>query len=153
MTRRAARITHDHITDANVSQLLKTLKERSPGQVHKVTLEAGTGRITISRLPINFMIPHRHSESTDGWTYFVRADEFVKIGFAKEVRSRLPRLQTSSPVKLQLLMAIEGKASLERDFHRKFAALRAHGEWFKLDGALSAYLDRFCLRQQREMSE
>ncbi len=146
-------MTKDRITEENVAQLTKALKRRSPGQIHRVTLEAGTGRVTINRLPINFMIPHRHSKNTDGWIYFVRADEFVKIGFAKEVRSRLPRLQTSSPVKLQLLMAIEGKASLERDFHRKFAALRAHGEWFKLDGALSSYLDRFCLRQQREMAE
>ncbi|TIU70598.1 MAG: GIY-YIG nuclease family protein [Mesorhizobium sp.] len=140
------------ITDDDVARLTQVLKDRSLGKVHKITIEAETGNIIIGRLPTDFMIHHRHAENTDGWLYFVRAGDFVKIGFAKEVADRLPRLQTGSPVKLELLMAIEGKASLERDFHRKFASLRAHGEWFKLDGALSAYLDRFCLRQAREMA-
>ncbi|RUW04012.1 MAG: GIY-YIG nuclease family protein [Mesorhizobium sp.] len=140
------------ITDDDVARLTKILKDRGPGKVHKITLAAGTGEITVSRLPTEFMVHHRDGAEVDGWIYFVRAGEFVKIGFAKEVADRLPRLQTGSPVKLELLMAIEGKASLERDFHRKFASLRAHGEWFTLDGALSAYLDRFCLRQQREMA-
>jgi hypothetical protein len=139
------------ITDADISRLMKELKDRGPGKVHTVTLAAG--QITVRRIPTEFMVPHPNSEKTDGWIYFIRAGDFVKIGFAREVTNRLPRLQTGSPVKLELLMAIQGKASLEKDFHRKFAKLRAHGEWFKLEGALSAYLDRFCLRQVREMAQ
>ncbi len=67
--------------------------------------------------------------------YFVQADGVghIKIGFTdgEDAAVRLATLQVGSPVPLRLLGVIRGTLSDEKDLHRRFAAHRVVGEWFK----------------------
>lgn len=74
------------------------------------------------------------------WIYFIRSQGFVKIGITGNVNSRLAQLQTASAHVLELLAVIPGSRAKEAMLHRKFAHLRASGEWFRLEGTLQQYL-------------
>jgi Meiotically up-regulated gene 113 len=67
--------------------------------------------------------------------YFIQADQVghVKIGFTEEADAqvRLRVLQVGSPVKLTLLGTMPGDMTVELELHRRSAAYRVHGEWFK----------------------
>jgi hypothetical protein len=77
----------------------------------------------------------------DPGVYFVAADNRIKIGVATSVRKRLKELQTSAPHKLQLI-AVRPRAGRaeESAIHRRFAAYRLHGEWFKASPELLQYV-------------
>lgn len=73
-------------------------------------------------------------------------DQFVKIGFTKNINKRLSQLQVSSPVKLELLHLIEGNVTLEKELHQKFKDFRVSGEWFNYDSSILEYFqDKKCL--------
>lgn len=63
------------------------------------------------------------------WTYMIEAGELVKIGRAKDVGSRVKALQTGSAELLRVIRRIP--FDCERQLHLRFAAQRAHGEWFR----------------------
>ena len=67
-----------------------------------------------------------------GYIYFIQADnvELVKIGYAENVKARLRIIQTISPVRLKLLLVLNGDRATEKHLHRYFGKYRAHGEWF-----------------------
>lgn len=77
-----------------------------------------------------------------GLVYFISGGEgtAVKIGFTTDLRTRLKRLQSASPVHLLVLAKVEGDRALEREYHRRFARYRLHGEWFKLSQPLLAQI-------------
>lgn len=82
-------------------------------------------------------------QPTPGTVYFVAAESvaLIKIGRTGDVRRRMNALRVASPVHLQLLATIEDPAgTLERELHRRFADLRAHGEWFRADAAIHEFL-------------
>jgi excisionase family DNA binding protein len=74
--------------------------------------------------------------------YVIRAGEMVKIGKAVNVAKRLKGLQTASPVPLSVIhtIASDDGDALEIELHRRFAAHRANGEWFRLEGALAEWI-------------
>tara|TARA_R110000868_G_scaffold20656_1_gene87085 strand:+ start:221 stop:688 length:468 start_codon:yes stop_codon:yes gene_type:complete len=75
--------------------------------------------------------------------------QFVKIGYTNNINKRLSQLQTSSPVKLEVLHLIEGNITLEKKLHVLFKDLRTTGEWFKFDVSILEYfLDKECLLWQ-----
>jgi hypothetical protein len=66
--------------------------------------------------------------------------DHVKIGVAVNVAYRIIELQTACPFRLELLAARVFKSKreairVERLLHRQFSAVRASGEWFRLDAA------------------
>lgn len=64
--------------------------------------------------------------------YFIQAENgLIKIGFSKNVTSRLSNMQVRSPLKLTLLSTIKGTVVMEKELHYKFSKFREHGEWFK----------------------
>lgn len=65
--------------------------------------------------------------------YFVQAgdDGPVKIGITTDIRRRLTALRTGSPAPLRLLGHLPANSSFEKGLHRRLAAARLHGEWFK----------------------
>lgn len=67
--------------------------------------------------------------------YFIQAEGVghIKIGFteAEDAAARLVSLQIGSPVLLKLLGVIPGTMEDEKNLHRRFAAHRVTGEWFK----------------------
>jgi len=54
----------------------------------------------------------------------------VKIGWAKDVKKRLKRLQTGHYERLEIIRTIEGGRALGRHFHVRYAANNLTGEWF-----------------------
>lgn len=74
--------------------------------------------------------------------YFIRADNgLIKIGVAADPKDRLHTLSTMSPVGLSLIAVIpDAGAKGESNLHRKFAAHRSHGEWFRPAPELVDYI-------------
>jgi hypothetical protein len=65
--------------------------------------------------------------------YFVRAGKrgCIKIGYTDQpIARRLALLQSACPMKLYLLLVVQGSAATEARLHRKFASLHRRGEWF-----------------------
>lgn len=67
--------------------------------------------------------------------YIIQADgtDMVKIGWSKNAKSRIKRLQTAHFAKLVLLRIIEGDRPIESALHHRFRHLRRAGEWFTFD--------------------
>jgi hypothetical protein len=72
--------------------------------------------------------------------YFVAFGSRVKIGRTTDLDARLKQLQRMNPRKLRLLGYVAGAAAEEAEIHRRFAHLRKHGEWFRLDSDLKAFV-------------
>ena len=65
----------------------------------------------------------------------------VKIGFTRgNPLARLASLQTGSPAPLRLWAYFDGTEELERAFHRTFAELHSHGEWFLIEYKLADFM-------------
>lgn len=78
-----------------------------------------------------------------GTVYFVLSGKNrVKIGFAKDVQSRIRDLQVAHHTELKLLHTVEGTSRTEAEFHERFREYRVNGEWFKLAGALLKFLSK-----------
>lgn len=54
----------------------------------------------------------------------------AKIGRTKDPQGRLRSIQRMSPVQLEIRWQTDGGSALETHLHRRFKALRTHGEWF-----------------------
>lgn len=77
--------------------------------------------------------------------YFVRfksgdPTEPIKIGVTANMRARMRVLQTASAYPIEVLATIVGDDNVEHRLHRKFAADRLNGEWFRPSEALIAYI-------------
>lgn len=73
-------------------------------------------------------------------TYIVRhpITGMIKIGRTSDVQGRIKSLQTGAGAILTTLAIIP--ADVEQELHKRFAALRRHGEWFEdADGLISAF--------------
>jgi DNA-binding XRE family transcriptional regulator len=79
--------------------------------------------------------------------YLISYDnQFLKIGYTKNITKRLSQLQTSIPIKLEVLHLIDGDITLEKRLHILFKDLRTQGEWFNFDNSILEYfVDKECL--------
>jgi hypothetical protein len=80
-----------------------------------------------------------------GLVYFIASvqekEVRVKIGFTRgDPMARLRNLQCGSPFPLGIYTAFSGDEATEKLFHRTFAPLRLHGEWFEMKGKLRDFL-------------
>lgn len=78
-----------------------------------------------------------------GYVYVIRAafDTAIKVGFARNVPTRIAELQTGNPRPLNLLYVLPGDRRLERGLHLCLQGVRRVGEWFdgpKVDPFLEA---------------
>ncbi len=76
-----------------------------------------------------------------GKIYFIRCNEFVKIGWAYDPMKRRNLLQRGSPYILELIGTIDAVQTQEAAVHRHFAADRVRGEWFRMTPELAAFID------------
>lgn len=76
--------------------------------------------------------------------YFILAEhsKHVKIGVTTDPQRRLEELQTGHHERLRLVSTVPGGPSEEKSYHRRFSKYRAHGEWFKVNGALKEFIER-----------
>lgn len=74
--------------------------------------------------------------------YFVQDSQSlaIKIGYAASPEDRVAALQTANASSLCLLASIPGGRSDEAELHRRFAAARLVGEWFRPTPELIVYL-------------
>lgn len=80
------------------------------------------------------------------FVYFIRASSGpIKIGSSLDPRARLRALQIGSPVRLRLMAVVPCSPAQvqEMELHRRFGALRSHGEWFRPGRTLLAYIEQF----------
>lgn len=73
--------------------------------------------------------------------YFIKQNDYVKIGFTNRFKTRLNQLQTSSPVKLEVLAIVDGDKDDERLLHNMFKHIATNGEWFNYCDELKNYID------------
>ncbi len=79
-----------------------------------------------------------------GFVYFIRGGEHVKIGWSRDIAKRMRQLQGASSTRLSLLGCLEGTRETEADLHQRFKRLRRHGEWFAADEKMLAAIRWFC---------
>lgn len=81
----------------------------------------------------------------DSFVYFVQEGDGgpIKIGRASNAGVRLARMQTSTPRKLRLLVAVPGAGMLEASLHQAFRRHRLEGEWFEPVPRLLALVREF----------
>lgn len=67
--------------------------------------------------------------------YFIRCNDYVKIGTTADLSVRLDGIRCNNPFDLQVLLIVYTRKNgyLEGWFHRHFAAYRYRNEWFTLD--------------------
>lgn len=96
----------------------------------------------------------KHAEKKVGmnWVYFIQCHDFVKIGRANCLNTRLAMLQTGCPYELEILSAFEcvDYKAVERAFHQEFARSRIRGEWFQLKPEELTRIARLSTYKQRD---
>jgi hypothetical protein len=79
------------------------------------------------------------------WVYFIKSHDFMKIGRANKLATRLQRLQTGNPhpCTVEEVIRVPRKQALryETSLHRTFAKVRHRGEWFRFEPPLSSYVE------------
>ena len=74
--------------------------------------------------------------------YFIEMNEFIKIGFTRNLSRRLEELALGHPYEILLLHDIPGTFDTETDMHRRFRHLHVRGEWFKKDAELLEFIEQ-----------
>lgn len=64
--------------------------------------------------------------------YFIRSGEYIKIGRADNLKSRLSQLTAMNPHGVELIHFIEDGGYMEHDLHEQFKDRHHQGEWFLL---------------------
>lgn len=78
----------------------------------------------------------------DEIVYFLRAGDFVKIGKATgSPDNRVSQLKTGCPFPIEVMATMPGGLDVESQLHKRFAGIRAHGEWFHATHELIAYVE------------
>jgi hypothetical protein len=74
--------------------------------------------------------------------YFIREDDNgpIKIGYAKNVLTRLSQLQPGNPSALRVVATVPGGEPEEKRLHQRFHHLKIRGEWYKANDELLDYI-------------
>ena len=78
--------------------------------------------------------------------YIVQCGEYVKIGSATDVKTRVAAIQSANPYEVSCLFIGEGLGHREKEMHDKLKNLHHRGEWFKASEELF-----FALREEEEL--
>lgn len=88
------------------------------------------------------LTPRYGPDATKYYVYFARrSDGLIKIGTSKDPESRVRGIGTISGMAVTLLALQWGSYKDERALHRRFAAHRVVGEWFKPAPELLAHIE------------
>lgn len=81
---------------------------------------------------------------TGSVVYFIQAISGgpIKIGFTRNLTTRLAALQNSHPERLIVVAAFPGGPAEEGELHHKFKAVRVNGEWYEPSSDLLAEIER-----------
>lgn len=74
--------------------------------------------------------------------YFIKCNEFVKIGVSHSPDSRLDDLQIGNPYELKIIGYIaNGGFKLEKEIQKRFFNQLIHHEWFRLNNEIKEYIN------------
>lgn len=76
-----------------------------------------------------------------GFVYAIQSGDAVKIGWATNPQRRLTELNVGSPTAHVLLGFVAGEKADEAIAHSQCAAHRIRGEWFRIEGAVLAFIE------------
>jgi len=81
------------------------------------------------------------------YVYFFRLGEGgpIKIGFTKNIRSRLTIIQVGNPCMVVLLAVFPGGRKEEFELHKKFIKYKLYGEWFEPNEELLSLIKQYPL--------
>lgn len=85
-----------------------------------------------------------------GLVYFLRAGDFVKIGYTNNLDRRMTDLRTGMPLPIELIGVRIASRLVEGELHRRFEHLRTFGEWFVGEAELLAEARLPCWLDQLE---
>lgn len=77
-----------------------------------------------------------------GHVYFIRAGEFIKIGYSTRPLERLRNLQTSNAGTLEIVGTRRASREFETELHQHFKQFRVRGEWFKVTRSILRYIEQ-----------
>lgn len=103
---------------------------------------------TVIERPVRLRWPHRDQLLIEEGevVYFVRAGQYVKIGYSGSAADRIKLIRTDTPYRVTILLTINGNKSDEIKLHEEFRHLRHRGEWFRA----APELLRFIIQKQAE---
>lgn len=81
--------------------------------------------------------------------YFIKCNDFVKIGQTNNVKQRIKDLQTGNPHELQLLKTINADIKIEVQLHKQFSHLNIRGEWFALTADLIDFINKLDSKKKK----
>lgn len=73
--------------------------------------------------------------------YFIKCQEYIKIGYSNNPNDRISQLQTSIPYKLQVVSIIMGTMHDEKKLHKLFKEHHVRGEWFRVSIEILEYIE------------
>ncbi len=62
--------------------------------------------------------------------YFVKCEQYVKIGYTSNMKNRYKAYVTENPFPTQILHVIKGGLKIEKEIHVKMKDYLHRGEWF-----------------------
>ena len=82
--------------------------------------------------------------------YFVKSLETsrIKIGYTKNLKQRLSKMQTDSAETLKVVFAFESLPLDEKTLHAALSHDRHHGEWFEVTPELLEYIEEQKIEEQ-----
>lgn len=72
--------------------------------------------------------------------YFVRSNEFVKIGVSGDFVNRFKSMQTDNPMELVVELLMPGSYEVESYLHNHFMADHYRGEWFHYSESIQEFI-------------
>jgi len=91
------------------------------------------------------MQPKLRRKSLEGkYVYFIKCEQFVKIGFSSNPRYRAHSFSTSNPFDCRLIGLMPGDRELERNLQIRFKAFKHRDEWFRLTPEVAEQIKELC---------
>lgn len=69
-------------------------------------------------------------ENHESYVYLLQADSRYKIGFSKNIDTRVRAFNTANSIPVQIIAVAPGGSRLEKILHKKFEYQRINREWF-----------------------
>ena len=140
-------------TDQNVTRHDETTHQQEsptffPAKRYKRTLptirEIARDNLIISRFTsIDRTIARQISEErqqTEGYVYFVRCGEYIKIGYTSDPNTRMSKFRTNNPYVCELVAIMKGGRIREAEIQRQFSEHLHRGEWYRLHESIAVFI-------------